>query len=133
MSKKNVIEIPAPAGYEQCQPIEATHVLLDGWVVDKIIGGHDEYKLVRETHPPFQPRYINEYGPRITAWLRAVPKPEPFRVVFDATIARFKTYEVDNHGMTYDAVKSYCVELPGGVGPYAEHTKVRVTLVEVKE
>lgn len=80
--KKNVIEIPLPKGYEQCHPIDATHVLLDGIAVAEIFGKPDEHKWVFDPlYPP--ERYIDGLGPRVTAYLREVPKPEPFRAVLE--------------------------------------------------
>lgn len=67
--KKNVIEIPVPAGYEQCERGDATHVLLDGKYFC-------EYSR--------EERLLGSWrASRITAYLREVPKPEPFRVVLE--------------------------------------------------
>lgn len=75
--KKNVIEIPVPEGYEQCLPMEATHVLLgraNVYLIDK-----NNYKELA-TGKRFPPDKV--FG-KITAYLRKVPKPEPFRVVLE--------------------------------------------------
>ncbi len=129
---KRQIVIDVPKGYEMCEPIDATHVWMDARTVCKLEGSAYEYKWVDDPLPPCQSKYINQFGTRVTAYLREIQKPEPFRVVLDTTIVPHTIVEGDNHGHPYESVKIYCVELPRGRA-YREGMRVRVTLEEIRE
>ncbi len=81
---KRQIIIDVPEGYETCEQIEdATHVLVDGRDVCKLQGSQDEFKWLADPFTQGIHAYVNRFGPRITAYLREVPKPEPFQLVLE--------------------------------------------------
>jgi hypothetical protein len=83
--EERIINIVIPEDYIRCkEPEEATHVFLDGYRVEHIVGDNDSIWGRSITDPDTQVlTSLNFYGPRITAYLRTTSEAEPFRLVLE--------------------------------------------------
>jgi hypothetical protein len=79
MSEQNFITIPCPEGFEQCKPRQATHVLCGRDSIFWIDRSNFDYVVYVNMATKKYQRQSDMVG--ITAYLRELPKQEPFRVV----------------------------------------------------
>lgn len=129
---KREITIDIPKGYEKCEPREATYIQFGRDLIKGVQCNlsNDPYITCPYTGEDRDWEWVERHA---LAYLRRIPKPVPFCANFIDICIPFKTYESDSHGHVTDIVTSYCIELPGGAGPYRKGMRFSVKIEEIIE